>query len=127
MLRRIGLRSAVDSGRFTPTMVDWYVALLRDTDTMRNDLRGGPRFPLRAMDDRALLPQRLLEQIRTPMLFLWGEEDPFGGPEVARQLVGSLPNAELELWPGAGHAPWIDDPERAATTTRAFFDEKGEA
>jgi pimeloyl-ACP methyl ester carboxylesterase len=102
-------------------MVDWYLALLRDTDTMRNELSAGPRFPLRAMDDRLLLPASLLAGIHTPVRFLWGEEDPFGGADIAQQFVELLPDAELELLPGAGHAVWIDDPDHAATTTNRFL------
>ena len=33
-------------------------------------------------------------------------DDPFGGADTARQLVERMPYAELELIPGAGHAPW---------------------
>ena len=59
--------------------------------------------------------------MHTPVCFLWGEEDPFGGAEIARRFVEHLPNAELELLPGAGHAVWIDDPDRAAATVRRFL------
>jgi 2-hydroxy-6-oxonona-2,4-dienedioate hydrolase len=123
MFRHIGLRQALDAGRVSQEMLDCYLALLRDTDTMRNEIRAGPRLlrPLRGMDDRVLLSPTLLAKIDTPLHFLWGEEDPFGGAEIARRFVAQLPNAELELVPGAGHAVWIDDPDRAATTTRRFL------
>ena len=77
--------------------------------------------PLRGMDDRVLLPPSLLAEIDTPVYFLWGEEDPFGGVDIARRFVDHLPNAELELLRGAGHAVWIDDPDHAAATTRRFL------
>ena len=123
MLRRIGLRQALQAGRVPQEMVGCYLALLRDTDTMRNELRAGPRliFPFRGLDERVLLPADLLAEIHAPVYFLWGEEDPFGGADIARRFVKHLPNAELELLPGTGHAVWIDDPDHAATTTRRFL------
>ena len=47
-----------------------------------------------------------------------GEEDPFGTAEGARRFAARLPNAELELLAGAGHAVWMDDPDHAAATVR---------
>jgi pimeloyl-ACP methyl ester carboxylesterase len=123
MLRQVGLRQAVDSGRMSPEAIDWFFAVMRDTDTMRNELEAGPRImtPLRGINDSILLPADLLARITTPVFVLWGDEDPFGGAEVARPFVRQIPGAELELMPGAGHAVWIDDPDHAAKTTRAFL------
>jgi pimeloyl-ACP methyl ester carboxylesterase len=123
MFRGIGLRRALESGRISDEALDWFLALLRDTDTMRNEIEAGPRIilPLRGMNERVLLPVSLLGRIQTPIYFLWGEEDPFGGADVARRFTRHLANAELELVPGAGHAVWMDDPDLAATTTRTFL------
>ena len=73
------------------------------------------------MDERGLLPSDLLAGIRAPVYFLWGTEDPLGDPEGARRFVAQLPHAQLELVPGAGHAVWMDDPDRAAATVRRFL------
>ena len=122
MLRNIGLRAALESGRFTQEGVDWFLSLLRDTDTMRNELDAGPRLiTLRGMNDSILLPEALLSRIEAPTLFVWGEDDPLGGAEIARQFVAHLPNAELTLLPGVGHAPWMDDPDHAAKITTEFL------
>jgi pimeloyl-ACP methyl ester carboxylesterase len=123
MLRQIGLRRAVDSGSMSAEAIGWFLAVLRDTDTMRNELEAGPRIltPLRGLNDSLLLTPELLAQVSTPTYFLWGEEDPFGGADVARPFAQQLPNAELELMPGAGHAVWIDDPDHAAKVTRTFL------
>ena len=55
------------------------------------------------------------------MLVLWGDEDPNGGAEIATELVGQVPDAELEILPGAGHAPWIDDPEHVVAAIERFL------
>ena len=124
MLRQIGLGAALQSGRFTQEALDWYVALLRHTHTMRNDIKASPKLvsPIRGMNEQVLLPSSLLAGVQAPIFFLWGEDDPNGGAEVARRFVELLPNAELELMPGVGHAPWMDDPDHAALITRQFFE-----
>lgn len=127
MLRSIGLRQALATGRFSQQMMDTYLSLLRDTDTMRNELRAGPHtFRLRGFNRSVFLPESLLGSIRTPTYFLWGEEDPMGDAEVARQFVGNIPDAEIEIMAGAGHAVWVDEPDHAAATTRRFLGGQGQ-
>lgn len=94
----------------------WYTALMRETPTRAHDqrlfgrVRGGDT--LRAEE---------LAALRSPCSFFWGEDDGFGGPEVARALVAQMPAAALELAPGAGHLPWLDAPTRAASHVRSFL------
>ena len=122
MFRSIGLRQALDAGRISQELIDAYVALLRDTDTMRNEIKTGPRIiKLWGMNNSVLLPKSLLTTIRTPVYFLWGQEDPFGGEDIAREFVKALPNCELEIMPGAGHAVWLDDPVQVAKTTARWL------
>ena len=104
-------------------MLDWFVALLRDTPTMRNELKAGPRiiYARGGMNEDILFPANLLASMQTPIYFLWGAEDPLGGADIARRFVEQIPNAELELMPGAGHAVWMDDAGHAASATRAFL------
>ncbi|HUA10944.1 MAG TPA: alpha/beta hydrolase [Solirubrobacteraceae bacterium] len=52
-----------------------------------------------------------LRQLATPVLMIWGDEDPYGGPEIGRRACDLMPNAQLEVIPGR-HAPFLDDPER---------------
>jgi 2-hydroxy-6-oxonona-2,4-dienedioate hydrolase len=123
MFRRVGLRQALDGGRIPQEMIDSYLSLLRDTPTMRNEIRSSAMLVARDghIDRRTLLPASVLAAVRAPVYFLWGDEDPFGDPDTAQQFVGQLPNGELELMPGAGHAVWVDDPERAAATASRFL------
>jgi pimeloyl-ACP methyl ester carboxylesterase len=52
-----------------------------------------------------------LEELDAPTLVVWGEQDPWFGPELARRYADRLPHAELEVIEGAGHWPWLDRPE----------------
>jgi pimeloyl-ACP methyl ester carboxylesterase len=123
LLRQIGLRRALETGHFDESMLDWFVSVLRDTDTMRNDVRSSPKMirPIRGLNERVLFSDELLRRVTMPMLFLWGDEDPNGGGSIARAIAPRFPNAELQVIPEAGHAPWIDQLDLCADRTRAFL------
>jgi 2-hydroxy-6-oxonona-2,4-dienedioate hydrolase len=123
ILRQIGLARALETGNFNDDMIDWFLSVLRDTDTMKNELRSSPKVitPIRGLDPRMLLPSELLSRVTMPVLFLWGDEDPNGGEAVARSFVTRFPRAQLEVIPGAGHAPWIDELDLCAGRTQAFL------
>jgi len=128
LFRSIGLRQALAAGRISAEAIGCYLALLRDTDTLRNELTAGPRIiTLRGMNDRVLLPARLLAVIGTPVYFLWGETDPFGGADIARRFVEDIPAGQLEVVPGAGHAVWMDDPDHAAMTMKTWLCQTADA
>ncbi len=50
-----------------------------------------------------------LGRLDCPSLVLWGANDPFLKPRFAEAYAAALPGARLELVPGAGHWPWVDD------------------
>jgi pimeloyl-ACP methyl ester carboxylesterase len=129
LFRAIGLREAVDAGRVSREAIRAYGALLRDTDTMRNDVAIGGCFlsPARRGDSRLVLSEAERGRISARVRFLWGERDPFGGPERAREFAAAFPNATLELLAGVGHAPWMDDADRAAREVRAFLLDRRDA
>jgi pimeloyl-ACP methyl ester carboxylesterase len=123
LLRSIGLREALDAGRVSGEAVRAYGALLRDTDSMQNDLSIGGRFlsATTSTDPRLVLSPEDRGAIRTPMLFIWGDRDPFGGPDIAQAYAAAFPNAQLRLLEGVGHAPWMDDAEGVATSISEFL------
>jgi pimeloyl-ACP methyl ester carboxylesterase len=124
IFRGIGLGRALDEGRISDEAVAAYAALLRCTPTLRNDLALGRLFlsPVRGLDPRLALSPAQRGRIGAPVLFLWGEEDPFGGADVARSFVEPFAHARLELVPGAGHAIWMDDPSGAAGAIAGFLE-----
>jgi pimeloyl-ACP methyl ester carboxylesterase len=52
-----------------------------------------------------------LRHLMVPVLMIWGDEDPYGAPEIGRRACALLPDGRLEIIPGR-HAPFLDDPER---------------
>jgi pimeloyl-ACP methyl ester carboxylesterase len=123
LFRGIGLREAVDAGRVSTEAVRAYGALLRETDTMRSEVEIGGYFlsPARRGDPRLVFSEADRRRIPAPVRFISGEGDPFGGPEIAREFVAAFPDATLEVLPGVGHAPWMDDADHVAREVRAFL------
>jgi pimeloyl-ACP methyl ester carboxylesterase len=104
-------------------MLEWAHCLLRHTETLANDVRSSPAVfsPIRGQNVDLLLTDDLLAKLAMPVLFLWGEDDPNGGAEVARGFAPRLPNAELVIVPDAEHAPWLDDLETCVSHTLSFL------
>lgn len=61
-----------------------------------------------------------LRQLTQPILLIWGESDPFGGLDVARETLKHLPHARMEVV-GSGHLPWWDDPAECAHQIETFL------
>jgi proline iminopeptidase len=76
-----------------------------------------PGGEIRTMDFRAAL-----RKVPCPVLVLGGEDDPITPPALAREIVASLPNAELRLFDNCGHGAFRDDPARALPVIRAFIE-----
>jgi pimeloyl-ACP methyl ester carboxylesterase len=64
-----------------------------------------------------------LAHFTAPVLVLAGELDGGPRPELARAAADVFPNARPAVQPGAGHYPWLDDPEWFARRVAAFLDE----
>lgn len=72
---------------------------------------------------RSADPQQLaaagqgLAQVSCPALVVWGQRDPYLGPEQGRAYARALPGAELLEIERGGHWPWIDRPEVVGRVT----------
>ncbi|MFF5302580.1 alpha/beta fold hydrolase [Streptomyces sp. NPDC013161] len=62
-----------------------------------------------------------------PVLVLAGELDGGPRPDLARRAAAVFRNAESAVQPGAGHYPWLDDPEWFVRRVTAFLDGSGGA
>jgi 2-hydroxy-6-oxonona-2,4-dienedioate hydrolase len=120
IFRGIGSGAAIDDGRISPEAIDAYAALLRWTPTLRNDRRLGTLFfSATGMDQRIVLSAVDRARIHVPVRWLWGGNDAFGGEPIATSFVEPFPDARLEIVPGLGHAPWVDDLPRSVDFVRS--------
>jgi pimeloyl-ACP methyl ester carboxylesterase len=76
------------------------LAWLSFLEAMLTPMGSNPRY---SIDEEAV------RKIEHPVRLIWGRRDPFGGVDVARRVVESLPQGELLLM-DAGHVPFFDDP-----------------
>ena len=122
IMRQIGHGKSIDAGKMPAEFSDWYFALTKYTDTMRQD--GDTIFSIRGkggFDQSVALGADTLAKVTVPTYFLWGDDDAFGGEEVARWTVESMPNATLEMIPDSGHLPWLDEPQLVGNETTRFL------
>jgi pimeloyl-ACP methyl ester carboxylesterase len=63
---------------------------------------------------------QLLKGVQTPALVVWGEADAIVPLDCASQYVEALPEARLEIVPGAGHALELEEPEALAQLIAEF-------
>lgn len=56
--------------------------------------------------------KELLVSLEIPILLLWGEQDQFIPPSLARSFVGMNSNLELVMLPNLGHCPHDEAPEQ---------------
>ena len=70
--------------------------------------------------EEGLVPPLLLDQrwaeLRVPTTFIWGEKDVFATVDKGRAAAARVPTSQFELIPDAGHAVWVDEPDRVAAT-----------
>lgn len=62
-----------------------------------------------------------LGEIQVPTLVLVGDEDKMTPVRFAEGLAAGIPNAEMEVIPGAGHMLPLEKPGAAAERARAFI------
>lgn len=122
IMRQIGHGKSLDAGRLSSGVMEWYSALMQYTNTQRNefDMIYGAKSKEGFNQDYAL-GEETLAHVTTPTHFLWGEDDGFGGEDVARWVIESMPNATLEMIPDSGHLPWLDDVGSIARETARFL------
>lgn len=116
-LRQIGHAASLAGGRMPGEFISWYTALQANTHTFEHEgvLIAGLASPMRGFDPSITLDAERLRSVRTPTLVVWGADEPFAPLDAAKDLVASLPDAELVVFPDAGHLPWLDDPEGVAS------------
>ena len=118
----VGHGASLDAGRIPDEMIDWIVALMRDTNTMRNDLS----WLRTLMGWRGARPGLTFEPaeiaaIQQPLLYVYGTADWDGIVDIAERVVALLPRADVRIVQDGGHVPWLDDPGGIARDVRTFL------
>lgn len=66
----------------------------------------------------------LLPAISVPTLLLWGETDPDTTLNHGQQFKTLIPGAELSIFAGVGHFPFIEQPDRFVREINSFYPTK---
>ena len=116
MLGRVGLRVHTDLGE-----------VLRGHASLADgEARAAFLHTLRTLVDplgqRVDASDRLYLAEAIPFLLIWGERDPIIPAAHARATHELVPGSRLELFPGAGHFPHLDDPLRFVRVLLDFID-----
>jgi pimeloyl-ACP methyl ester carboxylesterase len=65
---------------------------------------------------------RLYLAAHMPTLIVWGDRDPFIPHHHGHTMHAAIPGSRLEIFPGVGHYPHCEDPERFVTVVRDFIE-----
>jgi epoxide hydrolase 4 len=130
------LRRALRASRATPVTddeIEPYVEMARGAEWLRGGLNAY-RAMWAGLLARAPVVRRLLargarpggggpHRIDAPVLVIWGEDDPFLAPHLARPPPELVPNVRVELVAGASHDVMLDAPERVNALLLQFLQE----
>jgi pimeloyl-ACP methyl ester carboxylesterase len=108
-------RTVADPSRLTPTAREGHLEPLR--------IRGSAAAVRQMLADSAREEPIDLTRLTMPVLLLWGEQDRVVKLNVAERLLGTLPNARIEVVPDAGHLVLEEQPEAANRIVLAFLDD----
>ncbi len=103
-----------EGARLPGAVVSWITMVERASDRPSAAIFGG-----RSAVTYALRPE--LAKLTAPTLFLWGDKDPFGSPELGREMAGMMPRAKVIEVKDAGHLPWLDQPDFCAEQVGTFL------
>lgn len=114
---------ATESVRNVETFIRMFFARPPSTEEMYLMLgynMAVPPYIRQALFSRAVDNDDLLPKIRKPVLITHGVEDAVVKLEVVNRHKALMARAEVDIMPGAGHAPFWDDAEAFNLRLRAF-------
>ena len=62
-----------------------------------------------------------ISKIQAPTLIAWGDRDTTVSREEQETIAAAIPNSRLQVYPGAGHVLYCEEPERIASDLFAFI------
>jgi pimeloyl-ACP methyl ester carboxylesterase len=114
-LDRVGLRLGNDLAGMGEGM-----ASLRDREA-REAFVATVRAVIDTGGQRVNASDRLYLAAEVPTLLIWGDRDPMIPVAHGESAHAAMPGSRLEIFPGAGHFPFQDDPERFAAVLADFI------
>jgi pimeloyl-ACP methyl ester carboxylesterase len=115
VLGRIGLRASAD----VRGMAEGFESL-GDASARRAFVHTA-RSVIDPAGQRVDATDRLYLAEHVPSLIVWGERDRMIPVRHGHDAHEHMPNSRLEIFPGAGHFPFNDDPERFVATLHEFI------
>jgi pimeloyl-ACP methyl ester carboxylesterase len=70
---------------------------------------------------RVIATEKLYLAANVPTMIVWGDRDPLIPVEHGYRTHEAIAGSRLEIFPGAGHFPYLDDPERFAAILLDFI------
>jgi pimeloyl-ACP methyl ester carboxylesterase len=91
--------------------------------TLRPGNRAGLTAVFRTMSEQSDNPNlgALVPSIQMPTLLMWGEQDDWVPLAVMQRFADDLPHAERIVYPGVGHMPMEEIPQRSALDAHRFI------
>ncbi|MEW2359883.1 alpha/beta hydrolase [Spirillospora sp. NPDC029432] len=108
--------------------LEWHdpAGLPEETVRLRYEASVTPAaLELAACPGRRGVPEDLtgdLPAVRSPVLLLWGEHDPFAGPAYAHSLAARIPRADVAVLGRTAHHPAEERPAAYAALAAAHLD-----
>jgi pimeloyl-ACP methyl ester carboxylesterase len=115
VLGRLGFRASADLAEIWRSFV-----ALKDAET-RSAFLQTVQTIIDLDGQRVSATDRLYLAEGLPTLIIWGAEDPLIPVSHAYRAHKNMPGSRLEIFPGAGHFPYLDDPERFAAVLLDFM------
>jgi pimeloyl-ACP methyl ester carboxylesterase len=115
VLGRVGLRASAD----VRGMAEGFESL-GDGEARRAFVHTA-RSVIDPAGQRVDATDRLYLAEHVPSLIVWGERDRMIPVRHGHDAHEHMPNSRLEIFPGAGHFPFNDDPERFVATLHEFI------
>jgi pimeloyl-ACP methyl ester carboxylesterase len=115
VLGRLGLRANADMRGVAEGFESF-----RDADARRAFVHTA-RSVIDPAGQRVDATDRLYLAAHVPSLIVWGEKDRMIPVKHAHEAHANMPGSRLEIFPGAGHFPFNDDPERFAALLLDFL------
>jgi len=111
----LGFRASVDLGE------TWRSFIALEEPEARRAFLQTVRGLIDFGGQRVSANDRLYLAAEVPTMIVWGEKDPLIPVSHAYRAHQRMPTSRLEIFPGVGHFPHLDDPERFAAILLDFI------